>query len=98
MTTKEKQKKQTHDLHQKFYSKKAPVAVAPLPKQETRQAMMLEAKARGIKNFRILNKAELGFVLCEGQSKENILVCVGSAVARWKAGWGKKKNAEVANA
>jgi len=57
---------------------------------ETRNALMLKAKEKGIKNFRILNKDELAFVLCEKQSQENIDACVKQAVERWKAGWGKK--------
>lgn len=58
----------------------------------TRQALMLVAKERGIKNFRVLNKAELSEVIAEGVTKERIQEVVSGAVARWKAGWGNKKN------
>jgi hypothetical protein len=58
---------------------------------ETRQALMLMAKDRGIKNFRVLNKAELGQILAEGVTPEQIEKVISGAVARWKAGWGSKK-------
>ncbi len=58
---------------------------------ETRQSLMLKAKDQGIKNFRVLNKEELGMVLAEGVSQEQIDNVVSGAVARWKSGWGSKK-------
>ncbi len=62
---------------------------------ETRQALMLLAKERGVKNFRVLNKAELTQVLADGVTPEQIQEVVAGAVARWKAGWGIKKKAEA---
>lgn len=69
--------------------KSAPQALVSLP--GTRQAMMMIAKERGIKNFRVLNKAELGQVLAEGVTPERIQEVVSGAVVRWKTGWGTKK-------
>ncbi len=60
---------------------------------ETRQALMMLVKDRGIKNFRILNKAELGQVLADGVTPDRIQEVVSGAVARWKSGWGSKKAA-----
>lgn len=70
--------------------KDVPAETQALPKEGTRMAMMLEARNRGIRNFRILNKEELAFVLCDNQSHDNIAACVTAAVARWKSGWGKR--------
>ena len=53
---------------------------------------MLQAKDRGIKNFRVLNKEELRSVLSEGVTQEQIDTVVSGAVARWKSGWGSKKD------
>ncbi|MDO8489451.1 MAG: hypothetical protein Q7S42_05015 [Candidatus Omnitrophota bacterium] len=58
----------------------------------TRQDLMLQAKERGIKNFRVLNKEELQSVLAEGVTQEQIDNVVSGAVARWKSGWGSKKD------
>ena len=58
----------------------------------TRQALMLQAKDRGIKNFRVLNKEELKKVLAEGVTQEQIDNVVSGSVARWKSGWGSKKD------
>ena len=57
----------------------------------TRQSLMLQAKERDIKNFRVLNKEELRAVLAEGVTQEQIDNVVSGAVARWKSGWGSKK-------
>lgn len=57
----------------------------------TRNELMLKAKDRGIKNFRVLNKEELQAVLVEGVSQEQIAAVVAGAVSRWKSGWGSKK-------
>jgi len=72
-------------------SKEKPAAKEPSVLPETRQALMLMAKERGIKNFRVLNKAELGKVLADGVTSEQIEQVVIGAVIRWKAGWGSKK-------
>ena len=79
MATKEKKQKQ----------KTATKVSVSLP--ETRQALMLLAKERGIRNFRVLNKAELAQVLADGVTPEQIQEVVAGAVSRWKAGWGTKK-------
>lgn len=59
--------------------------------KETRNSLMLQAKDRGIKNFRVLNKEELRAVLEEGVTSEQIDNVVSGAVSRWKSGWGSKK-------
>jgi hypothetical protein len=66
------------------------VQVHPEVKQ-TRNALMLQAKDRGIKNFRVLNKEELAQVVADDVTQERINEVVAGAVARWKAGWGKRK-------
>lgn len=58
----------------------------PVSLPEARQALMLLAKERRIKNFRVLNKAELKQVLAEGVTQEQIQEVVSGSVARWKAG------------
>lgn len=73
----------------KAKQKSTPKAPESLP--GTRQALMIMAKERGIKNFRVLNKAELSEVLAEGAIPERIQEVVSGAVTRWKAGWGTKK-------
>ena len=57
----------------------------------TRNTLMLQAKERGIKNFRVLNKDELMHVLAEGITQQEIDALVAGAVTRWKSGWGKGK-------
>lgn len=59
--------------------------------KEGRHSLMLEAKDRGIKNFRVLNKNELMHVLAEGITQQEIDALVAGAVARWKSGWGTRK-------
>ena len=59
--------------------------------EATRETLMLQAKERGIKNFRVLNKEELHVVLVEGATQEQINNVVSGAVTRWKSGWGSKK-------
>jgi len=70
--------------------KQTVVKVQPEVKQ-TRNALMLLAKERGIKNFRVLNKEELMHVTAEGIAQQEIDALVAGAVARWKSGWGKRK-------
>ena len=53
----------------------------------TRNELMMMAKERGIKNFRVLNKEELMHVLAEGITQQEIDAIVAGAVKRWKAGW-----------
>jgi hypothetical protein len=63
-------------------------------KGPSRNKLMLKAKAKGIKNFRILNKEELVEILIDGTTKERISEIVSGAVARWKTGWGTSKPKE----
>ena len=76
-------------------SKQKPAVQVPVVIPETSQALMMLAKDREIKNFRVLNKAELAEVVTEGVTPERIQEVVAGAVARWKAGWGTKKKAEA---
>ena len=71
--------------------KQKPAVKEPVDLPETRQALMMLAKERGIRNFRVLNKSELEQVLTEGVTPERIQEVVTGAVTRWKAGWGTKK-------
>ena len=57
----------------------------------SRNEIMLTAKERGVKNFRVLNKQELTDVLKNIDDKKAVDAIVAGAVARWKSGWGKKK-------
>ena len=59
--------------------------------KKNRNEMMLIAKDRGIKNFQILNKEELGKVLRDNATDDEIQKVVNDAVDRWKSGWGSKK-------
>ncbi len=93
---KAKQKKQIHDLHQKYYGGekgKEPVKEPALgntgEKAGSRADLMDQVRARGIKNFRVMNKAELAAVLDEKDQKKIDQIIAG-AVARWKSGWGTK--------
>ncbi len=103
---KKKDRKFLHKLHAKHYGKKKaktqkPKAPArPLEKPETsvpsskgpsRNELMLKAKERGIKNYRVINKEELVEILKENTTQERINEIVSGAVARWKTGWGKGK-------
>lgn len=72
---------------------------APSPKEgivmhagATRNELMLAAKDRGVKNFRVLNKQELGEVLKNIGDQKAVGAIVAGAVVRWKAGWGSKKS------
>ncbi len=67
------------------------VKVEPEVKQ-TRSALMLQEKDRGVRNFRVLNKEELTQVLADDVTQERINEVVAGAVARWKSGWGKGKS------
>ncbi len=59
--------------------------------KETRQELMLKAKEKGIKNFRVLNKNELMHILAEGITQQEVDAIVASAVVRWKSGWSSRK-------
>ena len=62
----------------------------------SRKDLMEQARQKGIKNFRILNKAELTEVINEDTSKERREEIVSKAVAKWKAGWGSREPKVVA--
>jgi hypothetical protein len=57
----------------------------------SRNDLMMTAKERGVKNFRVLNKQELADVLKNIGDQKVVDAIVAGAVARWKSGWGKKK-------
>ncbi len=57
----------------------------------SRNELMLAAKDRGVKNFRVLNKQELTDVLKNIGDQKAVDAIVTGAVSRWKSGWGKKK-------
>jgi len=59
----------------------------------SRNELMLAAKERGIKNFRVLNKQELTDVLKNIGDQKAVDAIVAGAVARWKSGWGTIKKA-----
>jgi len=97
-----------HRLHEKYYGNKSKVTkendkiakhVIADSKGPSRNDLMMTAKSKGIKNYRILNKEELAKVLEMKQSgatdeQMNDQV-IRPAVERWKSGW--KKNKEVNN-
>jgi len=79
-------------------SKKESGESSPSPKKgivmyagASRNELMLAAKERGVKNFRVLNKQELADVLRNIGDQKAVDAIVAGAVARWKSGWGKKK-------
>ena len=56
---------------------------------DSRNQLMEKVKAQGIKNFRVMNKAELAEIV-GGAKPERIEAIQKEAVTRWKAGWTKK--------
>lgn len=56
---------------------------------QSRNQLMEEVKSRGIKNFRVMNKAELAEIVA-GAKPERIEAIMKEAVTRWKSGWTKK--------
>ena len=72
--------------------KKAPAVKSVKAETEglSRNQLMEEAKSRGIKNFRVMNKAELTEIV-GGAKSERIETIQKEAVGRWKSGWGTKK-------
>jgi len=72
-------------------AKEQKVAKVQPEAKQTRNALMSQAKDRGIKNFRVLNKEELTQVLADDVTQDRINEVVAGAVARWKSGWGKRK-------
>jgi len=59
--------------------------------KQSRNDLMLIAKDRGIKNYRVLNKNELMHITAEGITQQEVDALVAGAVKRWKSGWGKGK-------
>ncbi len=57
---------------------------------QSRNQLMETVKSRGIKNFRVMNKAELAEIV-GGAKPDRIEAIQKEAVERWKSGWGKKK-------
>ncbi|MBN1871352.1 MAG: hypothetical protein JW800_02150 [Candidatus Omnitrophica bacterium] len=104
--TREESKKIVKELHEKYYGKKGAKSkvskrraentriaerIAPAFSEKSRNDLMLEAKAKGIKNFRILNKEELVKVLDSATTQEEQATIIKGAVERWKSGWSKNK-------
>lgn len=96
MATKQKQENKKQKV---IKSKKGQVANSPSPKESivmhagaSRHELMMTAKERGVKNFRVLNKQELNDVLKNISDQKTVDSIVVEAVARWKSGWGKGKN------
>lgn len=106
MTVAERQKQKDreliHRLYEKYYGKskkredlmakrmRAKQAEVKQEAKENRNDLMLQAKEKGIKNFRVLNKEELQKVLNPKATKEAIEKVIQGAVARWKSGWGSR--------
>ena len=95
MTKASKAKKENVKIEKVIKDKKAPADNSSSPKESgasgsTRQELMLQAKEKGVKNFRVLNKQELTDVLANIGDQAKVDAIVSEAVARWKAGWGKK--------
>ncbi len=95
MATKQKQKSKKQKAVEQ---KKASAERSPSPKEgivmhagASRNELMMTAKERGVKNFRVLNKQELSDVLKNIGDQKAVDAIVAGAVARWKSGWGKRK-------
>lgn len=101
-----KKKSAVQKVNEKLAEKGIPIQLAaskkedksPSPKEgivmhagASRNDLMMTAKARGIKNYRILNKKELTDILKDIGNKKYINTVVEEAVKRWKASWGKGK-------
>ena len=56
---------------------------------QSRNQLMEAVKSRGIKNFRVMNKAELAEIV-GGAKSDRIEAIMKEAVTRWKAGWTKQ--------
>ncbi|MFH1653609.1 MAG: hypothetical protein ABIE74_06100 [Pseudomonadota bacterium] len=96
MATKQKQKRKKQKAVE---DKKVSTVNSPSPKEgivmhagASRNELMMTAKERGVKNFRVLNKQELIDVLKNIGDQKAINTIVTGAVARWKSGWGKRKD------
>ncbi len=96
MATKQKQKGKKQKAVE---DKKVSTVSSPSPKEgivmhsgASRNELMMTAKERGVKNFRVLNKQELSDVLKNIGDQKAVDAIVAGAVARWKSGWGSKKD------
>ncbi len=89
---KDDDRKHLSELYEKGYGKNSKKAKRKERKiGPSRKDMMLEAKDRKIKNFRVLNRDELEEALKKDTPKSRIDEICKGAVARWKSGWGKRK-------
>lgn len=68
-----------------------PVGIVDQAKPGTRTQLMNEAKAKGIKYFRILSKEDLGKVLSPETTQETINQITEAAKKKWQQGWNSKK-------
>ena len=100
MATKQKQKGKKQKAVE---DKKVSTASFPSPKEgivmqagASRNELMLAVKDRGVKNYRVLNKQELSGVLKNIGDQKAVDEIVAGAVARWKSGWGSKKDKATA--
>lgn len=112
-----KNKEALHKIHEKYYGKNGKpkdIRIALTDKANkilaekgpSRNDLMLRAKAKGIKLFRVMNKAELvkcleAFGRTEMVNDPVIHAIQANARERWQGGWGKrgeKTQPEVANA
>lgn len=66
------------------------VATKAEPQGQSRNQLMEAVKSRGIKNFRVMNKAELAEIV-GGAKADRIAEIQKQAVERWRSGWGTKK-------
>ncbi|OIO36784.1 MAG: hypothetical protein AUJ74_00675 [Candidatus Omnitrophica bacterium CG1_02_44_16] len=102
MATKQKQKSKKQKVVE---DKKTSVDSSPSPKEgivmhagASRNELMMTAKERGVKNYRVLNKQELSEVLKNIGDQKAVDAIVAGAVDRWKSGWGKGKDKTKAKA
>ena len=63
-------------------------ALGPSENEKTRNQLMDEVRRMGVKNFRVMNKAELAEIV-GGAGEARVAEIMAAAVARWKAGWKK---------
>lgn len=91
---KQKTKKQKAVKNNKVLSENSPSPKESIVvhAEASRHELMMTAKERGVKNFRVLNKQELSDVLKNIGDQKIVNEIVAGAVTRWKSGWGKRKN------
>jgi len=100
MTAKERTRKTIHELYEKYYADrkngnngngKIAIGMKRHLLGSSRNDLVLQAKQRGIKNFRVMNKEQLTEILQEDTTVERAQEIANQAVSRWKAGWSKNK-------